>query len=56
MVLLIAIRPLDGDIKPGGPLGVFREKPAPGFTFSLPFIIIRHNTITLHNIRYLSHT
>ena len=50
VVLLIAIRPSDGDVKPGGPLGAFREdyEPAPGFTFSLPFIIISHNTITLH--------
>ena len=50
IVLLIAIRPSDGDVKPGGPLGAFREEQAPGFTFSLPFIIIivPHNTITLH--------
>ena len=49
--MLIAIRPSDGDVKPGGHLGAFREEqamsPAPGFTFSLPFIIISHNTITL---------
>ena len=53
IVLLRAIRPPDGDVKPGGPLGAFREEqamsPAPGFTFSLPFIvIITHNIITLH--------
>ena len=28
MVLLIAIHPSDGDIKPGGPLGAFREEQA----------------------------
>ena len=28
MVLLIAISPLDRDIKPGGPLGAFREEQA----------------------------
>ena len=26
IVLLIAIRPLDGDVEPGGPLGAFREE------------------------------
>ena len=26
IVLLIAIRPSDGDVKPGGPLGAFREE------------------------------
>ena len=25
IILLIAIRPSDGDVKPGGPLGVYRE-------------------------------
>ena len=59
MVLLIAIRPSDGDVKPGGPLDAFREEqagyePAPGFTFSLPYIIISHNTITLH--KHVTHT
>ena len=28
IVLLIAIRPSDGDVKPGGPLGAFREEQA----------------------------
>ena len=50
LVLLIAIRPSDGDVKLGGPLGAFREEQAMsrhrGFTFSL--IIIPHNKITLH--------
>ena len=52
IVLLIAIRPSDGYVKHGGPLGAFSRRagyePAPGFTFSLPVIIIPHNTITLH--------
>ena len=46
IVLLIVIRPSDGDVKPGGPLGAFQGyEPAAGFTFSLPFIII----LTQHN-------
>ena len=48
IILFIVIRPSDGDVKPGGPLGAFREEQgmsrAPDFTFSLP-IIIPHNTI-----------
>ena len=28
IVLLIEIRPSDGDVKPGGPLGAFREEQA----------------------------
>ena len=48
IVLLIAIRPSDGDVKPGGPPWCFSRKAgyeaAPGFTFSLPFIIIPHYT------------
>ena len=28
IILLIAIRPSDGDVKPGGPLGAFREEQA----------------------------
>ena len=52
IVLLIAIRPLDGNVKPGGPPWCFSRRAgyelAPGFTFSLPYIIIPHNTITLH--------
>ena len=27
-MLMIAIRPSDGDVKPGGPLGAFREEQA----------------------------
>ena len=30
IVLLIAIRPSDGDVKPDGPLGAFREEQAMG--------------------------
>ena len=48
IVLLIAIRPWDGDVKPSGPLGAFREEQAMSrhrvSTFSLPFIIIPHST------------
>ena len=51
IVLLIAIPPSDEDVNSGGPLGAFSRRagyePAPGFTFSLPFII-SHNTTTQH--------
>ena len=30
-------------------------EPAPGFTFSLPFIIIPYNTITLHKQLHIQH-
>ena len=57
--LLIAIRPSDGDVKAGGPPWCFSRRagyePAPGFTFYLPFIIIPHNTITLHKQLHFSH-
>ena len=46
VVLLIAIRPSDGDVKPGGPLG------APGFTFSLPFFIVPHNNYYTNSYTY----
>ena len=49
IVLLIAIRLSDGDVKTWQPPWCFSRRagyePAPGFTFSLPFIIIPHNTI-----------
>ena len=51
IVLLIEIRPSDGDVKPGGPLGAFREEQAMSQHRVLhsPFlIIIPHNIITLH--------
>ena len=43
-VLLIQIRLSDGDVKPGGLLGAFRQKYAN--TGTLPFIFITH---TLHH-------
>ena len=49
--LLVAIRPLEGTLSLAAPRCFSRKagyEPAPGFTFSLPFIIIPHNTITLH--------
>ena len=58
IVLLIAIRPSDGDVKPGALLGAFREEkaisrhrvsPSP----FLPYIIIPHNTITLQKQLHL---
>ena len=69
IVLLIAIRPSDGDVKPGGPLGSFREEQAMSrhrvTLFSLLFIIIPHNTIlhytnsytySHHNLTLLQYT
>ena len=55
VVLLIVIHPSDGDFKPGGPLWCFSRRAgyekAPGFTFSLPFIIIiPHSTTQLRHV------
>ena len=54
-VLLIAIRLSDGDAKPGGPLGAFREEQAKSRhrVSPSPFIINPHNTITLHKQLHL---
>ena len=49
-ILLIATRPLDGDVKPGIPLGAFEKNklmPEPGFSFTLP-----HSYITLQYYTY----
>ena len=52
IVLLIVIHLSDGDVKPGGPLGAFREEQAMSrhqvSASPFPFVIIPHNTITLH--------
>ena len=56
IVLLIAIRSSDGDVKPGGPLVLFEKNrlwAGTGFHLLLPFIIIPHNTITLHKQLHL---
>ena len=37
IVLLVAIRPLDGDVKPGGPLSAFREEQAMSRLLVSPF-------------------
>ena len=46
IVLLIAIRPLDGDVKPGGPLGAFREEQAMSWHWVSPscFLSSSHPT------------
>ena len=49
-VLLTAIHPSDGDVKPGGHLGAFqniRLMPAPSFDFTLPHLIVI--TLTLYH-------
>ena len=59
IVLLIAIRPSDGDVKPGGPLGAFREA---GTGFHLLPSFLHHLTTQLHytyshpNLNFLQYT
>ena len=50
IVLLIAIRPSDGDVKPGGPLGAFREKQAMSRhrVSPSPFLSSSYHTTQLH--------
>ena len=48
--MLIAIRPSDGDVKPGGPLGAFREEQAMirHRVSSSPFLSSSSHTTQLH--------
>ena len=67
IVLLIAIRPSDGDVKPGGPLGTFRDEQAMSRhrVSPSPFLSLSsHTTQTLytncytyshHNLNFLQH-
>ena len=50
IVLLIAIRPSDGDVKPGGPLGAFREEQAMSLhqVSPSPFLSSSSHTTQLH--------
>ena len=50
IVLLIAIRPSDGDVKPGGPLGAFREEQTMcrHRVSSSPFLSSSSHTTQLH--------
>ena len=50
IVLLIAILPSDGDVKPGGPLGAFREDQAVGRhrVLPYPFLSSSSHTTQLH--------
>ena len=50
IVLLIAIHPLDGDIKPGGPRGAFQEEQAMSQHRVLPspFLSLSSHTTQLH--------
>ena len=53
-VLLIAISPSYGDVKPGSPLGAFKKSrliPAAGFPFTLPHLV-DHSYITSQNDIY----
>ena len=61
-LLLIAIRPSDGNVKPGGPLGAFREEqPAPGFTYSSSSLTTQSHytnsyTYSHPNLNFLQYT
>ena len=62
IVLLIAIRPLDGDVEPGGPLGAFREEQMSRHWVSpSPFLSSSSHTTQLHytyshpNLNFLQH-
>ena len=63
IVLLIAIRPSDGDIKPGGPLGVFREEQAMSRHRASPSPLLSssshttqlHYTYSHLNLNFLQH-
>ena len=50
IILLIAIRPSNGDIKPGGPLGAFREEQAMSQhrVSPSPFLSLSSHTTQLH--------
>ena len=56
IVLLIVIRPSDGDVKSGGPLGAFREEQAMSRHRGLlsPFFHHHHRHSTQHN--YITQT
>ena len=64
IVLLIAIRPSDGDVNPGGPLGAFREEqavirhrvsPSP-FLSSSSYTTQLHYTNSHPNLNFLQYT
>ena len=46
IVLLIAIRPSDGDVKPGGPLGAFREEQAMSWNRVSPSLFLSSSSHT----------
>ena len=48
-LLLIAIRPSDGDVKPGGPLGAFLEEQAMSRHWVSPSPFHHHHHSTQHN-------
>ena len=60
--MLIAFRPSDGDVKPGGPLGAFREEQAMSQhrVSSSPFLsshtIQLHYTYSHPNLNFLPYT
>ena len=58
IVLLTEIRPSDGDVKPGGPLGLFEKRrlwAGTGFHL-LPSFHYHHHTITLHKHLHIQPT
>ena len=50
IILLIAIRPSDGDVKPGGPLGAFRDEQAMSRHRDSPPFLSSSHTTQLHYI------
>ena len=55
IILLIAIRPSDGDVKPGGPLGAYREEQATSRHWVSPSLFLSspsHNTTTQNSYTY----
>ena len=58
IILLIAIRPADGDVKPGGPLGAFREEQAISRhrVSRSPFLSSSSHTTQLHYTNSYTHS
>ena len=58
IVLLIAIRPSDGDVKPGGPLGAFREEQAMSRhrVSTSPFLSSSSHTTHNYTTQTVTHT
>ena len=56
IILLIAIRLLDGDVKPGGPLGAFQEEQAISRHPASPSPILSSSSSHTPQHNYITHT